>query len=141
MIDLGIVTVIIGTLLFAVFAASGNPATSITAGFVGAALYHFAMVQRTGQTIGKRLNDTIVVDALTGELVNTRQAFIRSAPWIVAAALAPLTLWPAVIAGSYSSVFASKKRQGIHDLLAKTLVVPIEALVIPDEDELDYDDD
>ena len=51
------------------------------------------------------------------------------------------TLTKKSIAGSYSSVFASKKRQGIHDLLAKTLVVPIEALVIPDEDELEYDEE
>jgi uncharacterized RDD family membrane protein YckC len=76
---------------------------------------------RTGQTVGKRLAETRVVDAATGAPITPNQAILRTTIH-----LAPLllgSLGVVVFTAVHLPALITPKRQGLHDMAAKTVVV------------------
>jgi uncharacterized RDD family membrane protein YckC len=81
------------------------------------------MHSRTGQTLGKRVADTKVVDAATGGPIASNQAILRTTIH-----LAPLllgNLGVLVFVAVHVPAGFTPKRQGLHDMAAKTVVVEL----------------
>jgi uncharacterized RDD family membrane protein YckC len=119
-----VVTLIaIGYAVYALGSAfSGGAGVAV---FVGGAalavfLYMIVPVARTGQTLGKRLTYTMVVDRLSGSLLNSRQLGIR---YVIPTLLA-LTIQFAPIAVMLGFTYAFGRDQiSLLDRMAKTVVV------------------
>lgn len=77
------------------------------------------MISKSGQSIGKRLTNIKIVDAENGQIVNIFRSFtLRSVVFI----FLNFILFPFITL--FDFIFAiSKKRQTLHDKLAKTIVI------------------
>ena len=78
---------------------------------------------RTGQTLGKRVAQTRVVDAATGGPITPNQAILRTTVHLAPLLLGNLGL--IVFVGVHVPAGFLPKRQGLHDLVAKTVVVEL----------------
>ena len=100
-----------------------EPGVGLIIGFVLVGIYQAVATALWSRTLGKALNDTRVIDAESGGRPTPLQSLIRSAPWFVAALVVPWDLSPAVLVGTYATILSTKRKVGVHDLLAKTSVV------------------
>ena len=112
-----------------VIATSASRRVQLVSSVVVVAVYRVGMVAWRGQTIGKIVLRMKVVDSRTGEKPSFVQAIIR---WFVPALTGlllfvstKLFLAEVTELALYTPVFATPKRQGIHDAAARTLVVRI----------------
>ena len=122
LVDLTIALVII-TLIGLAVGAVTEPGVGLIIGFVLVGIYQAVATALWSRTLGKALNDTRVIDAESGGRPTPLQSLIRSAPWFVAALVVPWDLSPAVLVGTYATILSTKRKVGVHDLLAKTSVV------------------
>jgi uncharacterized RDD family membrane protein YckC len=78
---------------------------------------------RSGRTVGKRVAGTEVVDAATGGPITPNQAILRTTVH-----LAPLllgNLGVIIFTGVHVPAVITPKRQGLHEMAAKTVVVEV----------------
>jgi len=87
--------------------------------FAVAVAYEIWFVSQTGQTIGKRLLSVQVVDATTGAVPASGQAFRRVVPLLVQIVPIIGIVGPFL----YLPALWHPRRQGVHDRLADTVVV------------------
>lgn len=78
-------------------------------------IYHIALLSKWGTTIGKKLFGLKVVDLETNNKITINKAVIRSLSYILSSIVFG--------AGFLVIAFDKKKRQGWHDIIAKTRVV------------------
>jgi uncharacterized RDD family membrane protein YckC len=78
-------------------------------------IYHIALLSKWGTTIGKKLFGLKVVDSETNNKITINKAIIRSFSYILSSIVFG--------AGFLVIAFDKKKRQGWHDIIAKTRVV------------------
>jgi uncharacterized RDD family membrane protein YckC len=76
---------------------------------------------RSGQTLGKRLAETKVVDAATGGPLTPNQAILRTTIHLAPLLLGSLGVF--VFTAVHMPALIVPKRQGLHDMAAKTVVV------------------
>jgi uncharacterized RDD family membrane protein YckC len=106
----------------------GSPVLAGRLALVAVAAAHVAMIRTYGQTPGKTLVRTRVVDVDTGELPSWRAAVIRWAVPTAGSLLAYVPV-PVALAGPllqvivYGGVLFPPRRRGLHDLAAGTVVV------------------
>jgi uncharacterized RDD family membrane protein YckC len=120
LVDLTIALVI---LTVAGLALGSDQRLGVAIGFALVGVYQAVATAVWSRTLGKMLNDTRVIDANTGGRPTPLQSLIRAVPWFVAALAAPFDLSPAVLVGTYATILSTRRRVGIHDVLAKTSVV------------------
>ena len=128
-------------ILLLVLAASGTDFQAIADGeevmpnslllidllIVGA--YQVTMTALRGQTIGKMLVHTKVIDAESGSIPGWQSSFIR---WGAPAALSTVPWLGYISVLMYAWLLWNPRRQGLHDKAARTLVVRVEAASPPD---------
>ncbi len=126
----GVVTVAVAAAVTAAVVASGRDladAAAVVLAVIG--VYDVGMVAARGQTLGKMLAGTVVVDAHRGAAVRVDQAMRRWAavalPSIVRLFVPalPLLLGTAAALAVALSVVADAEHRGLHDLVAGTRVV------------------
>lgn len=78
-------------------------------------IYHIYFLTNKSTTFGKSLFGLRVVDAITGEKVSLRQAVTRSLTYYVSSIFFGI--------GFIQIAFDKKLKRGLHDIIAKTLVV------------------
>lgn len=108
----------------AVAAGEPLPRTLVAAAFAVGTAYQVVFVAMRGQTPGKILVRTIVINEATNTIPSWWQAILR---WFVPAVAASLPgslslLWLAV----YLWILMDDRRQGLHDKAARTLVVDLD---------------
>ena len=115
------------------------PAAYLIGAVVIFAAYHIAFIAWRGQTVGKMLMNIRVVDDTSGTLPTLSSATLR---WLIpGAASASLSLtwiaWPII----YGWVLFDIKRQGVHDKVARTVVIDVLAPLGSDGEPDDAGDD
>ncbi len=84
--------------------------------------YHVTFTALRGQTIGKIVVRTKVIDAESGALPGWQSAFIR---WGAPAALATIPWLGYLSLLMYAWLLRDVRRQGLHDKAARTLVISV----------------
>jgi uncharacterized RDD family membrane protein YckC len=85
-------------------------------------LYQVTLTATRGQTIGKMVLRTKVVDAETGRIPGWQSSFIR---WGAPAALSTVPWLGYVTLLMYAWMLRDPRRQGLHDKAAQTLVIGV----------------
>ncbi len=83
-------------------------------------VYQVTLTATTGQTIGKMIVRTRVVDEDTGAMPGWQQSFLR---WGAPAAIGIVPWIGYLVLVMYAWLLWDRRRQGLHDKLARTLVV------------------
>ena len=95
--------------------------TSATLALQGVTGVYFVVLTAVrGQTVGKALARTRVVDLETGRIPTWTASFIR---WAVPAAVAAVPVVGLAVLVVYGWLLVDPQRQGLHDKAARTLVV------------------
>ncbi|MDJ0961360.1 MAG: RDD family protein [Acidimicrobiia bacterium] len=102
--------------------ASGIPIELSLTLEVISGVYYVGFTGLRGQTPGKMVMKTQVVDWDRGRVPSWTQAFIR---WGVIAAVGAVPVFGLMIFAMYAWLLFDKRRQGLHDKAAKTLVVDL----------------
>lgn len=86
--------------------------------------YDFVTTYRSGQTLGKRLAGTRIVDNASHEPLRWSQAMVRSAVHILPLVLLG-TLGILAFAGIHMAILLTPERRGLHDWVARTVVLDV----------------
>ncbi len=101
---------------------------------VGLAAYlalHGVLLHRRGQTIGKMMVGIRIVDQDSGRLVPLKRILLLRVLPLTAVAHIPL-IGTYIVTGECLAIFFTKRRQCVHDLIARTVVerVPSPAVAV-----------
>jgi uncharacterized RDD family membrane protein YckC len=104
---------------YALLFALGVP--GFVLGSLGAVLYEVLFIARSGQTPGKQLLGVVVSDAEVEAVPTNSQAWLRSVPLLIG--LVPVFAVSLLGPLLYLPLLWHPRRQGVHDRLARTVVV------------------
>lgn len=92
-------------------------------------VYYVAFTALVGQTPGKMVMKMRVVDWDKGRIPSWMASFIR---WGIVAAVGAIPVFGLLIFVMYAWVLFDKRRQGLHDKAARTLVLDVRPSINPD---------
>ena len=96
------------------------PGSVLLVGLLIAGVYQVTLTALRGQTVGKMVVHTRVVDAETGGLPSWQNSFIR---WGAPTSLSTVPWLGYVTLLMYGWILWDPRRQGLHDKAARTLVI------------------